>query len=259
MLPPSGSVLGIDVGWSLKQRSSAICRLDWTEGEVTWEVRHFTAEPAIRQEAVATIAGSRHLLAAALDGPLRGDLTIIDRYRAAERALTQKHISSRISQPGSSRSPVGRLLNHHTNEFARLLLDCGDIADATHRHAIHPKTIVEGFPTSFLGLMLDNPEKGLRQHRSDRYFEAALQSGVLDRILVESLPGRTPRQDPSPLTHHDDRAAFVCALTALLVAADDYTAVGDGDGWIILPPPRFIAAWAQPVVRSWNNREGLQL
>jgi Protein of unknown function (DUF429) len=259
MLPPSGSVLGIDVGWSLKQRSSAICRLDWTESNIGWTVRHFTAEPTIRREAAASVAGSHRLLAAALDGPLRGDLDVIDRYRAAERALTHRQISSRISQPGSSRSPVGRLLNHHTNEFARLLLDHADISDAKHQHAIHSKAIVEAFPTSFLGLMLDSPEKGLRQKRSDRYFEAALHAGLLHLIIAECLPGRQIEHDLSRLTHHDDRAAFVCALTALLVAADDYTAVGDKDGWIILPPLRFIARWAQPVVEGWNNCNNVQL
>ena len=259
MLPSSGSVLGIDVGWSLRQRSSAICRLEWTDSWISWTVEHFTAVLEVRQAAVRRLAGSHSLLAVALDGPLRGDLAVIDRYREAERALSAKAIASRISQPGSSRSPVGRLLNHHTNEFAQLVLAHAAIAEARHRHAIHPRAIVEAFPTSFLGLMIENPEKGERQQRSDRYFEAATASGVLARLLGEFLPNRSLKQDIGALRHHDDRSAFVCAVTALCVAADDYTTVGDSNGWIILPPVRWLAPWARPLVDSWNKPADLQL
>jgi hypothetical protein len=49
---------------------------------------------------------------------------------------------------------------------------------------------------------------------------------------------------------HDDRAAHVCALTALCVAARDYTAVGDEDGWIILPPSSFVQGWAMDALRA---------
>jgi hypothetical protein len=46
------------------------------------------------------------------------------------------------------------------------------------------------------------------------------------------------------VTNHDDRAALICALTALCVAAGDFTAVGDADGWIVPPPRRFVQDWA---------------
>ena len=56
---------------------------------------------------------------------------------------------------------------------------------------------------------------------------------------------------------HDDRAAFVCALTAVCVAAGDFVAVGDDDGWIVLPPRRFIqpAQWSLLVANA-NEEEG---
>jgi hypothetical protein len=253
MLPPSGSVLGIDVGWSLKQRSSAICRLDWDVDYVHWRVHHFTAQPEVREQAVAEFSRDGHFLAVAFDGPLRGDLAVIDRYRAAERILSQKPLASRISQPGTSRSPVGRLLNHHTNEFARLVLRLASVASAPHAHSIHKLALVEAFPTSFMGLLLSQPKKGERQKRSDRYFEAVVAEGSLGRLLHEQLARRHSQQDLTSLTNHDDRAAFICALTALCVAAGDYTAAGDDDGWIILPPMHFIAPWAQPIVETWNN------
>jgi hypothetical protein len=58
------------------------------------------------------------------------------------------------------------------------------------------------------------------------------------------LPGRSLIRHPSEVTNHDDRAALVCALTALCVTVEDYTAVGDEDGWIILPPASLVQGWA---------------
>lgn len=255
MLPERGSVLGIDVGWSLTRPSSAICRLEWDRTGLRWFVRHFTGRPADRQEALAEVAGDHPLLAAALDGPLRGDLAIIDTFRVAERVLSQGAIAGRISQPGSSRSPVGRLLNHHTNDLARLLIARGGLAPARHRHRIHDLALAEAFPTSFLGLMHPNPQKGPRQQRSDRYFIDLATDGTIERLLAHHLPGRTVEQNLVSLTNHDDRAALICAITALGVVADDYVAVGDDDGWIILPPLSFVAAWARPFLEGWNQGE----
>jgi hypothetical protein len=53
------------------------------------------------------------------------------------------------------------------------------------------------------------------------------------------------------VVNHDDRAALVCAATALCVASGDYTAVGGQDGWIILPPLVFIKPWA--LGSHWDN------
>jgi len=252
MLPESGSVLGVDVGWSLTQRSSAVCRLDWDAQSLRWTMLRFTGQSEARAAAIAEIVGAHQLLAAAIDGSLRGDLTVIDRYRAAEKALAAKPISSRISQPGSSRSPVGRTLNHHANEFARLIIETGQLGPASHDHAIHRLALAEAFPTSYLGLLHPDPEKGLRTRRSDRYYEHAVMEGVLEQMVVHHLPGRRMHQSFADVTNHDDRAALICALTALGVARNDYVAVGDADGWIILPPRDFIAAWARPLVAGWN-------
>ena len=62
---------------------------------------------------------------------------------------------------------------------------------------------------------------------------------------------------PTALTDHDERAAFVCALTALCVAANDYTAVGDHDGWIILPPYPLLQPWAREDLEANASDEAL--
>ncbi|MBS3847464.1 hypothetical protein KD146_02020 [Devosia sp. BSSL-BM10] len=253
MLPETGSVLGIDVGWSLKSASSGICRLDWDGQSIGWTLQHFSGDPDIRRATISAVSDGRRLLAVGLDGPFRGDLAVIDRYRQAERVLSQRAIASRVSQPGSSRSPVGRLLNHHTNAFAGLLIADGLTARASHRHAVHELALFEAFPTSFLGLMLEDVEKGERQQRSDRYFIALVANGGLERLLTHHLPGRRLAGDLANVRNHDERAALVCAITALGVARADYLTVGDADGWIMLPPRAFIASWAQPIVADWNH------
>jgi hypothetical protein len=71
------------------------------------------------------------------------------------------------------------------------------------------------------------------------------ERGTFDRLIDHLLPRRSLVRSPTALTNHDERAAFVCALTALCVAADGYAAVGDHDGWIILPPYALLQPWAQ--------------
>lgn len=253
MLTASGSVLGIDVGWSLKARSSAVCRLDWDHTNVRWTIARFTANPGDRHDTICAVMAGKPLQAVAFDGPLRGDLAPIDHYRTAERQLSIRAIREAIGKLAQSNSGNGLLLNAATNSCAAIVLDHGEIAPATHRHAIHDRAIVEGFPNSFLGLMLPDPGplKGGRGQRSDRYYKALAEAGTLDALLIHHLPGRTATDSFAGVTNHDDRAALICALTALGVANDNYIAAGDAHGWIIMPPQGFIAEWAKPVVQSW--------
>ena len=56
----------------------------------------------------------------------------------------------------------------------------------------------------------------------------------------------------------DDRAAVVCASTALAVAAADYVVVDDEDGWIVLPPRSFISPWAWTLLQQNAQQGGLE-
>src|SRR5262249_13787592 len=88
----------------------------------------------------------------------------------------------------------------------------------------------------------------------DIFFEQLADTGVLHALIEYCLPGRRLAHDLSRIVNHDDRAAFVCALSALCVATGDFVAVGDDDGWIILPPQRFIQS-AQWSMLDANARE----
>ncbi|MDE2517136.1 MAG: hypothetical protein KGL12_14000 [Rhodospirillales bacterium] len=245
-IPPTGSVLGIDVGFSTTRASSALCRLDWTPTQVTWTLRRFRARPAERAAAIAALAGGRDLAAVALDGPLLPGLAAATQYRLAEKILTVRALAGRIGKPGQPSTPLGRQLNAAANLCAGAVLAAARIGPAEPAIAIDAHAIAEAFPSSFLGLMLDDPEAVpvRRADRSDRYFVHLAEAGRLAALLAHLLAGRRSAGDPAAIRDHDERAGFICALTALGLAAGDFTAVGGADGWIVLPPRRFLAGWA---------------
>jgi hypothetical protein len=246
-----GSVLGVDVGCSAVRRSSAVCRLDWDAASVPWRIGRFRALDRERVEVIGRVAGDAVLFAAAFDGPLRAGLDLIGRYRTPERLLT-RGLAPFIGKPGPSNTPVGRELNRHANACARAVLGLGRLAPAAHRHAIDEAAIVEAFPSAFLGLMIEDPKTlgTRRRDRSDVFYAHLAATGGLQAVLDRLLPGRRSA-DFAAVRNHDDRAAVVCALTALCVAAGDYTAVGDaGDGWIILPPRALIQSWAWEILEA---------
>lgn len=241
MIPASGSIIGIDVGCSPTRRSSAICRIDWSESAVEWEIKRFRALDPDRKNVIDPMVAGRRIVAAGFDGPIRRGFDPIGRYRTAERMLT-RGLGLLIGKPGQSSTPVGKLLNDNANKCVRYVLDNADLYDAQHGVSIDQKAVVEAFPSSFLGMMIDNPKQvaARRRDRSDKFFRHLASTGLLQALIQHLLPGRRLALDPSSVVNHDDRAALVCAFSALSVAAADFVAVGDDDGWIILPPRPFI-------------------
>jgi hypothetical protein len=193
-LPISGSVLGIDVGWSARTRSNAICRLDWDQSTIAWTIKRSRAGDDDRRTAIIECVGDVPILAAAIDGPLTKGFPVTGRYRAAERMLTRL-LARRIGKPGQSSSPVGKKLNHHANLCARLALDHCSIGPWAHEIAIHEQAVVEAFPTTYLGLMLNEPERlsGVRGSRSDVYFTELAADGLWNGFYTISCRGVSSR------------------------------------------------------------------
>jgi hypothetical protein len=251
-----GSVIGVDVGCSPARRSSAICRLDWSDSTISCELLRFRAVESERESAIVKVAAGRSIVAAAFDGPIRRGFDIVGRYRTAERMLTRR-LRPLIGKPGQSSAPVGRLLNHHANECVRHLVAHSHVHDARHGVAIDQRALVEAFPSSFLGMMIQEPSRlaARRGDRSDTFFQHLTTTGVVQSLLEHCLPGRQLACDLHSIINHDERAAFICALTALCVATGDFIAVGDNDGWIILPPRRFVQTEQWSLLRSNAEEE----
>ena len=249
--PEDGAVLGVDVGFSRTRRSSAVCRLDWTDATLSWTIARFRAVEPERTDTLRRLA-DRPLRAAAFDGPLTRGFEVIGRYRAAERMLTRR-IGRRIGKPGSSGAPLGKLLGAATAICATIVRHTGHVAPAAHDEAIDAAAIVEAFPGAALGLMIAEPESLIvrRGDRSDIFFKHVAEAGTLARIVARLLPGRRLASPFQSVADHDERTALVCALTALGLAAGAHTAVGcDVDGWIILPPRAAMAPWAWPMLEE---------
>ena len=253
-----GSVLGVDVGWSEKRRSSAVCHLSWNDRQIDMKVERFRATPSDRDNTISRVAGESDLHAVAVDGPLRRGFGMIGHYRSAERLLSRGELRRRIGKPGQSSSPNGKRLNEQANEAAFLVKQRCRIRRAQQDVRIDDYAIVEAFPTTFLGVMVEHPERlpGPRS-RSDRYFADLAERKCLNSFVKRLLDGRKWSMEPDEVTNHDDRAAFVCALTALSVAVGEFTAVGDDeDGWIMLPPRWAYADWAWTAASKTAHDEG---
>ena len=254
-LGQAGAVLGVDVGFSRTRRSSAVCSLGWSEHQVTWKIQRFRALPEEQKAAITAVAGRTSVTVAAFDGPLRKGFDVIGRYRVAERMLTRR-LGATIGKPGQASAPVGKALNEAANDCVGIVLRELNLALATHYVRIDERAVVEAFPSAFLGMMLSDPAAVVarRADRSDTFFRRLVQDGTLEALLRHLLPGRSMALSLDEITNHDDRAALVCALTALCVAAGDFTATGGADGWIILPPRRFVQEWAWADLEA-NMRE----
>ncbi len=244
-------MLGIDVGYSQRRRSSAACVLCWNADEVEWSMARFRAIEPERTESIRRLTTGTSLLAAAFDGPIGAGLETIGSYRMAERMLTRR-LGKKIGKPGQSNSPFGRLLNQAASDYAHIVVKECEVAPATHAAAIHEKALVEAFPSAFMGMMIAEPETldVARNNRSDRYFERLRDDGSFVNLSETLLPGRKVRPSLSGITDHDERAAFVCALTALGVATGQTVSVGDEQGWIFLPPPSLVQGWAMADLHS---------
>jgi hypothetical protein len=254
----TGAVLGVDVGYSPTSRTSAACCLEWSETAVTYRVERFAYSDHERLRAIGSVTQSRPLLAAAFDGPINKSLSEIGVYRLSEAMLTSG-LQTLIGKPGQSSSPNGRRLNVAANEAVQTVLEICDLAGAQSPVAIHSKAIVEAFPTTFLGVLFDSRPSGAwpKRQKSDIFFEMHAASGILARFIEFYLPNRKISPDPTAIRNHDDRAGYVCALTALAVAAGRFTAVGCHDhGWIILPPRELIGVWAWDLLDEAATRRG---
>jgi hypothetical protein len=123
-----------------------------------------------------------------------------------------------------------------------IIRDHARVAPSKHFVRIDELGIAEAFPSSFLGLMIQHPQsiKTKRGNRSDLYFEELVKNGKLAALMTALLPGRQLSAAFLSIINHDERAALVSGITALCIAMSSYTAVGDKDGWIVLPPRAFI-------------------
>src|SRR3989441_6507508 len=169
-LSEHGSVLGIDVGYSARRKTTGFCALSWDARTVRWRCENAGVDERNRHDTLRRVLpeAQRQLLAVAIDGPLRPGLHTTPRYRCAESLLSRGAFSKR-GKPGPTNGGSGRDLHAHATRLAHFVLqECG-VEAAAHVPAIHARAIVEAFPNLFLGVLCDEADYPAEPHRQRKW------------------------------------------------------------------------------------------
>lgn len=264
VIATAGTVLGIDVGYSLTRKTTGFCALAWDESMIGWRCANAGSDEAGRLNSLAQVLpnGQRRVLAVGLDGPLRPELAEdITQYRSAESWLSGGSFQKR-GKPGQTNAGSGRQLHQEATKLAHFALEQLEVEIAT-TPLVHMRAVVEAFPNLFLGVLCDEAAYPARPTRHRKWTDTLylLVQNKLADLLADLLPGRTITS-AWHITDHEEIAALVCALTALCVVAGRYTAVGSPtDGYIILPPTSFwgsgrdnLLPWAERELQAAHHR-----
>jgi len=238
-------VLGIDVGYSERRATTGLCVLAWGPRDVTWTVARARRDEADRRTALQRLLGGDRspVLAVGVDGPLRPALVYDTSYRCGDALLARGRFAKR-GKPGQTSSGGGRRLHAEACRLVALMLEEATVATACHACAISDRAIGEAFPNLFLGVLCDDrdypdrPRKA-RQWTDELYELQGPTTSMRRRLttLLRALTGKRKIDGEWDIADHDERAALVCALTAVCLAAGRFVAAGSPkDGWIILPP-----------------------
>ena len=239
-------LLGIDVGYSLKRRSTGIA---WST-PIDFGV---TAAFATREDRLSRLPPGFRADLVAIDGPLLPVNSEAKTLRVVERLLSSGDFQKRC-KPGFSHFGQGLKLREAAAETARQISPSllGSVV-IPHDRAVFPDcAIVEAFPNAFLGVMIDEDAFSQipplrRGKKFDWLYSRAIESNRLSALV--DLVGIFPSDLHAAISRekdHEHRAAFVCLLTAALAYRGFAEVVGEqGGGWFWLPPIQFWADWAR--------------
>ena len=262
-MPERGSVLGIDVGYSARRKTTGFCGLAWDARAVRWTCHNAGRDEPDRRDVLRRVLPDREveLSAVAIDGPLLPRLDPTPRYRCAESLLSRGAFARR-GKPGPTNGGSGRDLHAHATRLANFVLRECRVRPAAHVPAIHARAIVEAFPNLFLGVLCDEADypRAARRRRkwTDTLYNWPPGDPVIPRKLrrlVESLAPRRAIEGEFCLDDHEEVASFVCALTALSVAANRFVAVGCARDGCIALSLRDLWGRGTPSSVPWAERE----
>jgi hypothetical protein len=241
-------IAGFDVGFSTQRPTAGIGL--WFDDQLELVNCHGS-------EAYKRIAAAGDYDIVAIDGSVIPTGQDIGQKRTVESLFCQG-LFQRRCKPGSSHVPgTGIRLREAAGAAADIL---SQSSTASRAASVFPQVreghVVEAFPNAFLGVCLDDDVYSqMPKLRRGKKFDWLYEQWKRLQ-LVESLPGLTSKQRDVIRTtfqqtdHHEHRAALVCILTGLLVARNQFVAVGDVQGgWFFLPPWSCWKAWAQDALR----------
>ena len=256
VLPKSGRVLGIDVGYSETKHTTAFCCLSWTQDRIDLSESSATAANTSREQALGAVRGQDKspFLSLAVDGPLRPNLQVLYTYRTVECLLSRGCFQKR-GKPGPTNGGSGPELHKHATRLAQMVLRECEVETTKMPFSASNSGVYEAFPNLFLGVLCEERDYPIRPSRG-RYWTDCLFPLVasrLDKLIRALLPQRN-FESVAKTNGHEPIAALVCAITALAAADGQCVAVGaPTDGYIVLPP---IWLWgASAKGDRWAKRE----
>src|SRR5947208_14197084 len=145
-LSEHGSVLGIDVGYSARRKTTGFCALSGDARTVRWRCGNAGVDERNRHDTLRRVlpAAQRQLLAVAIDGPLLPRLHSTPRYRCAARLLSRGAFGKR-GKPGPTNGRSGRGLHAHATRLANFALQEYGVEAAAPDREIHARGIGAAF------------------------------------------------------------------------------------------------------------------
>ncbi len=246
-------VAGLDVGLSLTRRTSGIATI------IGQDIR-------VRRErggahACAPIFDAGPFQVIAIDGPVVPAGGNVGSTRAVERLFASGCFQRRCKPGFSHVSGTGLQLRTAAGSAADCLTAAANLVDGLPSFPrVRRGNIVEAFPNAFLGVCLDHPcYSAMPALKRGRKFDWLYEQWVRCQLVAQlPLPAELKELFPRWFAHtsdHEERAALICALTALLTAHGTFTAVGnEAGGWFFLPPWKFWQTWAREAVETGCQR-----
>jgi hypothetical protein len=248
-------LIGFDIGFSEKRRTSGVARLRGTILSCSRATSEWNCRARVLGDGIADMT--------AIDGPV---LKNIDHPKRLCETVFSCGSFSRRCKPAFSHVPgTGRKFRVAGKEITERLanLTHGQNTVCAFPMISKGKNLVEAFPNAFLGVLVsDSCFKEMptlrRGKKFDWLYDQCCRShvfrAVVDHVGLGSLP--TILTDIEANRDHEKRAALVCLLTAAGVMGGRYTAVGDDEGgYFFLPPFALWEDWARHELEIQRKRD----
>jgi hypothetical protein len=242
------NVAGIDVGLTLVDRTSGVCRTG-SDGEV---VTHTYIDRLSRAQA---LGGENSFQVLAIDAPVLPMHQLHYRPRACEKVFVWGAFQKRCKCGESQVRGTGQALRRAGVDTAHAFAT--DVAKGQctrpFPRVFGEHNIVEAFPNAFIGVTLPEPafeSTPARGEEFDWLYDSWTNRQIPNRLKAVLDWNRAAFwQAVNENGHHDERAALVCAMTALCVLRGVYVAVGEpSGGYFFLPPWQMWADWARDAI-----------
>lgn len=253
------NIIGLDVGFARNRATSGVAHFS-----DALALGHATADWRDRERVLGPL---EDVDVAAIDAPIVPDRE--HGQRGVERLLCSGRFQRRCKPGASHVRGTGQELRRAGYETANQLafVTSGRSLSREFPRVWVGRNLVEAFPNAFLGVCLEDhvyadQPKLKRGKKFDWLYSRWCSDGLFRRIaLLVGLENLEVANACEANTHHEERAALVCLLTAASVASGNYVSIGDRlGGYIFLPPWDFWAQWArEEVEKQWERFPSLDV